>query len=125
MTLYEGIFIFSQPFYRENPDRAFGEIRGIVEKFGGKVVAIRLWSERSLAYEIKKVREASFVICHFEAPADSLGKIERGVLISDNILRCLIVKPEKGFDPFAVEDEAAPLKKDERREEGVAEMRSR
>lgn len=95
MSLYEGMFIFPQSLVRENQKKALDEITAIIQKFEGKVEDIRVWAERPLSYEIKHVRDVSYVLCYFQAPPGAIGKIERSVLISDNILRCLILKPLK------------------------------
>jgi ribosomal protein S6 len=82
-----------------------------------------IWSERSLAYEINHVREASFILTYFEAEAEAIAKIERTFRITDNILRTLVVRPEKEFDleTFIKED---TLKREEQAEAAAEEKKT-
>lgn len=98
MKLYEGMFIFPLSMARENRDGVFDNVRSLIAKFDGVVKHIEVWAERTMTYEIKKNRDGAYVLCYFEAPAESIAKIERQVVISDEILRSMILTPEKGFD---------------------------
>ncbi|MBF0244188.1 MAG: 30S ribosomal protein S6 [Planctomycetes bacterium] len=98
MRLYEGMFILRQSFVREDREKALGVVREIVEKFGGAVKKISVWAERSLAYEIDHVREASYILAYFEVDPSEVSRLERAVRIHDDLLRCLILVPPKDFD---------------------------
>lgn len=113
--LYEGMFVLPQTFVREDKERAFELITAALNKHEGEVKYMDVWSERSLAYEINHVREASYVLVYFDAQPEAIAKIERTFRITDNILRALIVRPEKGFDleKFIKEEE---VKRQERAE---------
>jgi small subunit ribosomal protein S6 len=96
--LYEGMFVLPQTYVREDQDRAFELIKSALEKHEAVTKYMDVWSERSLAYEINHVREATFVLTYFDASPEAVAKIERTFRITDNILRTLIVKPAPGFD---------------------------
>lgn len=96
--LYEGMFVLPQSFVREDQQAAFSMIEDLFKKFEADLMHIAVWAERSLAYEINHVREATYILTYFECETDKLVKIERAIRISDNILRCLIVKPMPGFN---------------------------
>ena len=73
----------------------------------------RPWGKRRLAYDIKHFREASYFLIHFDiAPAEVRG-IERGILITEEILRHLVtVLEEKALgradDEIPISDEVIP-----------------
>jgi small subunit ribosomal protein S6 len=96
--LYEGMFVLPQTYVREDQDGAFALLSETMEKFGAEIRHKEVWAERSLAYEINHVREASYLLMYFDASADAIAKIERQFRITDNVLRVLIVKPPKDFD---------------------------
>ena len=96
--LYEGMFVLPQSLVREDQQAAFDMLNDLFKKFEVEVKYLCIWAERSLAYEIKHVREATFILTYFECEPEKVAKIERAVSISDNILRCLLVKPAPGFD---------------------------
>lgn len=98
LNRYEAMFIFSQTHFRDNKEHCRAEVSSIIEKSGGSVEYFRLWSERAMTYEIKKVRMASYVLAYFLAPPENVGKIERAISISDSILRCMIISPERDFE---------------------------
>jgi small subunit ribosomal protein S6 len=95
--LYEGMFVLPQTYVREDQNRAFELLKSAFEKHEATIKHMDVWSERSLAYEINHVREATFILTYFEAQPEAIAKIERTFRITDNILRCLIVKPEIEF----------------------------
>ncbi len=96
--LYEGMFVLPQTYVREDQNRAFELLKAAFDKHEAEVKYMDVWSERSLAYEINHVREATYILTYFEAQTEAVAKIERTFRITDNILRCLIVKPEQDFD---------------------------
>ena len=96
--LYEGMFVLPQSYVREDQQAAFDMLNALFQKFGVEVKYLDIWAERSLAFEINHVREATYVLTYFECSPDVIAKIERAVHISDNILRCLLVKPAPGFN---------------------------
>lgn len=96
--LYEGMFVLPQTYVREDQNRAFGLLKAAFEKHEAEVKHMDIWSERSLAYEINHVREATFILTYFEAQPEAIAKIERTFRITDNILRSLIVRPEVDFN---------------------------
>lgn len=113
MRLYEGMFILRQSFVRENREKALDQVRSIIAKHEGSLKYIDVWAERTLCYEINHVREAAYVLAYFEIDPAMVSKIERSVIIDDEILRCLVVLPKKNFDleKFKVDLEEARAKK--------------
>lgn len=85
---YEGMFLF--PAGQVDPEAAINQVRGIVERHHGKVLVIKKWDERKLAYEIKKHKRGLYILCYFTAPGPAVSAITRDVQLSDEILRVLI-----------------------------------
>jgi hypothetical protein len=48
------------------------------------------WGKRRLAYDIGRHREASYFLIHFDIEPAQVREIERGMLISEEILRHLV-----------------------------------
>jgi small subunit ribosomal protein S6 len=68
--------------------------RGIVAG-GGSIVKVAPWGRRRLAYQIDRYREGSYHIVLFEAPGDALAEMERTLLITEEVLRHLVVRQER------------------------------
>jgi small subunit ribosomal protein S6 len=62
---------------------------------GGQIVKVAPWGRRRLAYQIDRHREGSYHIIVFEAPPESILELERGLLITEELLRHLVVRQER------------------------------
>jgi small subunit ribosomal protein S6 len=62
---------------------------------GGQIVKVAPWGRRRLAYPIDRHREGSYHIIIFEAPAESILELERGLLITEELLRHLVTRVER------------------------------
>lgn len=98
IKLYEGMFVLPQTLVREDKEKAFGVIKSILEKFEAKTEYMDIWQERPLAYEIKNVRNATYILTYFKAQPEVISKIERLINITDDILRALIIRCEQAVD---------------------------
>lgn len=78
---------------------------------GGQIIKVAPWGRRRLAYPIDRYREGSYHIVIFESPAEAIVELERGLLITEELLRHLVtrverpVKAGRGRDDAAAEDE--------------------
>ncbi len=91
MRLYEGMFVVDSAIAERSYDEVCDEIRSTISKHGGEVVDLRKWDERRLAYEIKRVRRGVYVLVHFEAPPEAMEEMRRDFVLSDNILRQMLL----------------------------------
>ena len=62
---------------------------------GGQIVKVAPWGRRRLAYQIDRYREGSYHIILFEAPGDAILEMERGLLITEEVLRHLVTRVER------------------------------
>ncbi|MGH2417720.1 MAG: 30S ribosomal protein S6 [Candidatus Limnocylindria bacterium] len=79
------------------PDLEDDKLQAAVEKVtraivngGGSLSKVSPWGKRRLAYDIKRHREASYFLIHFDIEPGQVREIERGMLISEEILRHLV-----------------------------------
>jgi small subunit ribosomal protein S6 len=66
---------------------------------GGQIVKVAPWGRRRLAYPIDRHREGSYHIVLFEAPPDAIAELEHGLLITEDVLRHLVVRVERPVRP--------------------------
>ena len=83
------------------PDAPEERIQAVLEKAtrqlteaGGQIVKASPWGRRRLAYPIDRYREGSYHILHFDAPAEAIVDLERTLLITEEVLRHLVVRVE-------------------------------
>ena len=62
---------------------------------GGQIVKVAPWGRRRLAYPIDRHREGSYHIVLFESPAEAIAELERGLVITEELLRHLVTRVER------------------------------
>jgi small subunit ribosomal protein S6 len=84
------------------PDLADDKVQASLERTaraiaagGGQIVKQAPWGRRRLAYPIDHYREGSYYVILFEAPATAIAELERGLLISEEVLRHLVTRVER------------------------------
>ena len=90
---YEAMFLFPPPGTTD-VDGMQKAAQGIIERHGGKIIFIKKWDERKLAYEIKKQKRGTYIVAFYEGPGASVGAIERDVNLSEDILRVLVTRAD-------------------------------
>jgi small subunit ribosomal protein S6 len=90
---YEAMFLIGQGAASQLPE-ILTFIRQMIEKAGGKIIAMKKWDERRLAYEIDKQKRALYILCYFNAPTVNLGQVERACNLNEQIMRVLITKAD-------------------------------
>jgi ribosomal protein S6 len=106
--LYEGMFLVSSSRAARDWEGTLKTIRTILERADCRIVSMDKWDERRLAYDIKGHGRGTYILSFFEADARKIKGIERDVLLSDRILRALILRGNYGQKTPATEGEAPP-----------------
>jgi len=81
---------------------------------GGQIVKVAPWGRRRLAYAIDRHREGSYHIILFEAPGEAVSELERGLLITEEVLRHLVTRVERPARPARRDGEEEEESEDER-----------
>ena len=93
MNKYESVIIV-------NPNVDEAGLKALEEKFtglineNGKVESVENMGKKRLAYEIKKNKEAFYMLFNFEAKPDSIAELERNYRITDDVLKFIVVRKE-------------------------------
>jgi small subunit ribosomal protein S6 len=100
-TTYEAMFLLNPATV---PDWADGEaeIRRLLDRAGAKILGIKRWDDRKLAYEIGGHKRGTYGLVFFEAEGDKIGPLERDAQLSESILRVLVLRAE-GMTPELIE----------------------
>ena len=82
-----------------NPEADEDEVSKIVDRVtqsignrGGAVEDVKNWGKRRLAYPVKKLMEANYVLARFKLMPRSVREVESEIGASADILRYLVVK---------------------------------
>jgi len=90
---YEAMFLFGSGV-ASDVQHALDLCRNTIERHNGKVIVLKKWDERKLAYELAGQKRGVYVIAYFTAPGDALAHIERDVKLSEEVLRVLITSAD-------------------------------
>lgn len=91
-NIYEGLFIIKPELNEDEAKGAYKAILELVAKNGGSLKKEEMWGKRPLAYPVKKAKEAYYYKLDFEAPAESIAKLEAAYKLNPSILRTLITR---------------------------------
>ncbi|WP_428937914.1 30S ribosomal protein S6 [Fontivita pretiosa] len=86
---YEAMFLFPAAASAEL-DKSLNTARSIIERHGGKIIVLKKWDERKLAYEIDGQKRGLYILSYFRAPGSAVAGIERDVNLSEEVLRVLV-----------------------------------
>ncbi|MHC5059086.1 MAG: 30S ribosomal protein S6 [Planctomycetota bacterium] len=91
---YEMMLLVEPTAAAKEWNRVVDEVTKTVEKYGAKVLLINKWGERRLAYRVKKITRGTFVLVYFEGPEDVPGKGRADFVLSEFIMRTIVVRFE-------------------------------
>jgi small subunit ribosomal protein S6 len=92
MAVYEGMFILDQAKYSRDPAAVGQQVADLIGQAGGTILAARLWDERKLAYPIKGQKKGVYWLTYFRMPGENLVGLERQCLLTEVILRSLVLR---------------------------------
>jgi small subunit ribosomal protein S6 len=90
---YELVVIISPQVADDDlPEAVDNLVRRPVESRGGVCQEVNVWGRRRLAYPIQRHAEGNYVLTQLELDPQQTGELERGLLISEDVLRHLLVR---------------------------------
>ena len=93
MHKYELVVVLSPEVADEEvPDALARLIRRPVESQGGEVQEADHWGRRKLAYPIRKHLEGNYVVTQLRLDPQQTKELERGLFISEEVIRHLLVR---------------------------------
>ncbi|MEO7295794.1 MAG: 30S ribosomal protein S6 [Candidatus Limnocylindria bacterium] len=105
MRRYELMLLLRPDLEDDKLQAAVEKVTRAIVNAGGSLSKVSPWGKRRLAYDIKRHRDASYFLIHFDIEPAQVREIERGMLISEEILRHLVTVLE---DRGPADEELAP-----------------
>lgn len=90
---YEAMFLFPQAA-TASLDGASQHALAQLEKVGAEVISFRKWDDRRLAFPIKGNKRGVFFLGYFKLAGDKMAGLERNLLLSEEIVRFLIIRAD-------------------------------
>lgn len=120
MRHYEVVFMV-HPDQSEQVPAMTERYRGIIENSGGTIHRLEDWGRRQLAYPIRKLIKAHYVLFNVECGKDALDELTSTFRFNDAVIRHFVLSRDEAVT------EASPMmkEKDETRDRGRREDRPR
>lgn len=89
---YEALFLLNPSYATGSWDAAKAEVEHILHRANAEILHLRKWDERRLSYEILGQKRGVYILAFFKCEGPKVAGIERDVQLSENILRCIVLK---------------------------------
>ncbi len=90
MRHYEIVFLV-HPDQSEQVPAMVERYKGIIEKDGGQIHRFEDWGRRALAYPIKKIHKAHYILLNIECSMPALAELKNAFRYNDAVLRNLVL----------------------------------
>ena len=125
MRHYEIVFLV-HPDQSEQVPAMVDRYKTVINDASGAIHRIEDWGRRQLAYPIKKIHKAHYVLMNIECSLETLREIENIFRFNDAIIRSLVLKKDQPVTEAShlmnekIRDDAAP-RREARSEETVTD----
>ncbi len=92
---YELVYVVSPDVTEEGIGDLRKQIEDVVSRFGGEIKESENWGRRKLAYEIDHHKEGTYLLELINAPGDFVKELNRRLLVTDLVMRHLIVRVDE------------------------------
>lgn len=93
MRHYEIVFLV-HPDQSSQVPAMIDRYKAVIEATSGKIHRLEDWGRRQLAYPIKKLHKAHYVLMNVECDQVALNELETGFRFNDAVLRSMILLQE-------------------------------
>lgn len=93
--MYEGMFLADAGDANSNWDAVLEAVNTVLSRAKADVKSVRKWDERRLAYPVGKCKRGTYILSYFEADPEAIAGIERDVVLSETLLRSMILRADR------------------------------
>ena len=101
MRHYEIVFLV-HPDQSAQVPAMIDRYKSIIETLSGKIHRLEDWGRRHLAYPIKKIHKAHYVLMNIECDQATLAELESGFRFNDAILRSMTLAQKSAITSVSV-----------------------
>lgn len=96
LATYEGMFLLDSARAAKDWEGTESLVTSVLTRYGAKFILKDKWDERKLAYPVKKQRRGTYFLAYFDAPEGSMAEMRRDLLLTDGVLRFLVLRWPEG-----------------------------
>jgi small subunit ribosomal protein S6 len=93
--VYEALFLIDSALAASQWDHINEVINKILGRAQARVISVRKWDERKLAYEVDRKARGTYILAYFECGSSMVRQLERDVQLSEDILRVLVIRTDR------------------------------
>ncbi|HEY5504010.1 MAG TPA: 30S ribosomal protein S6, partial [Sedimentisphaerales bacterium] len=90
--LYEVMFLIDSAEAAKDWDGIIELVTKMLNKIDAQILSLKKWDERPLAYSIKRCGRGTYILAYFKADGLKITELERDVLLSERVMRALILR---------------------------------
>ena len=92
---YELMVVMHPDIPEEDVPAAIERVTGTVTSRGGEVQEVNAWGRRRLAYPIKRQVEGNYVVTNVRLDPTRCREVESTLMISEDVLRHLLIRRDE------------------------------
>lgn len=89
---YELLYLIPSTKSQEEVKEIQKKVEELLNKEGAEILDNSIWIQGRLAYKIKKVENAYYVLCYFKTKRKNAPEIKRKVMLMTDILRSMMLR---------------------------------
>jgi small subunit ribosomal protein S6 len=93
-AIYEGLFLLNQSSASSDFAGCVNFLKEVLERAEAEVICLGKWDERKLAFPVEGQKRGTFLLGVFRVRGTQIANIERDCNLSDQVVRCLILRAE-------------------------------
>jgi len=101
MRHYEIVFLV-HPDQSSQVQAMIDRYKATIEEASGKIHRLEDWGRRALAYPIRKIHKAHYVLMNIECDQATLDELESGFRFNDAILRSMTLSKKEAISTLSV-----------------------
>ncbi len=91
MKAYECMVLVDPTFSEADVEKMIAKVEEQIQKSGNVLETTNRWGKRKLAYEIKKVNEAYYVLFNYKANTQFNVELDKTMKFTNGVLRHMII----------------------------------
>lgn len=91
MNKYESVILLNSSITEENRERLVSKFTNFLN-LNGKVTKIDELGVKKLAYEVRKQRDAYYIVLEFKTESNNIAELERLYRITDEVLKFIVIR---------------------------------
>lgn len=93
--IYEALFLVDSALAASQWDHINEVIGKVLTRAEARVISLRKWDERKLAYDVDRKSRGTYILAYFECSSLMVRQLERDVQLSEEIIRVLVVRTDR------------------------------